>query len=92
MKASELKVGRTYRAKRPRPVHTLDGSFINDRQILYISLLDETLQYDSPSVKFNSNYPEISIEKFLNWADKDVTDELPKGEWERYSSLKRKPR
>lgn len=92
MEISELKVGRSYRAKRPRAVHTLSGSFINDRQILYISLWDEIIQYDSPSVKFGSSYRNISIEAFLNWADKDVTDELPKGEWERYSSLKRKPR
>lgn len=37
MKIEDLKVGRVYRAKRPRVVHTLGGSYINDRQILYIS-------------------------------------------------------
>lgn len=37
MKIEDLKVGRVYRAKRPRPVHRLDGSYVNDRQILYIS-------------------------------------------------------
>lgn len=30
-------LGRVYRAKRPRGVHRLDGSYVNDRQILYIS-------------------------------------------------------
>lgn len=35
MKIEDLKVGRVYRAKRPRVVHTLGGSYINDRQILY---------------------------------------------------------
>lgn len=35
MKIEDLKVGRVYRAKRPRGVHRLDGSYVNDRQILY---------------------------------------------------------
>lgn len=39
MKIEDLKVGRVYRAKRPRVVHTLGGSYINDRQILSISPL-----------------------------------------------------
>lgn len=32
MKIENLKAGRVYRAKRPRVVHTLGGSYINDRQ------------------------------------------------------------
>lgn len=43
MKIEDLKVGRVYRAKRPRVVHTLGGSYINDRQILYISPFEETI-------------------------------------------------
>jgi hypothetical protein len=31
MKIEDLKVGRVYRAKRPRCVHRLDGSYVNDR-------------------------------------------------------------
>lgn len=39
MKIEDLKVGRVYRAKRPRGVHRLDGSYVNDRQILiYITV------------------------------------------------------
>lgn len=30
MKIEDLKVGRVYRAKRPRGVHRLDGSYVND--------------------------------------------------------------
>lgn len=30
MKIEDLKVGRVYRAKRPRVVHTLGGSYIKD--------------------------------------------------------------
>lgn len=52
MKIEDLKVGRVYRAKRPRVVHTLGGSYINDRQILSISPFEETIQYDSPKVGF----------------------------------------
>ena len=80
MKIEDLKVGRVYRAKRPRGVHRLDGSYVNDRQILYISPFGESIQYDSPSVTFNAKYPIISTEKFLKWADKDITDSLPPNE------------
>ena len=74
MKIEDLKVGRVYRAKRPRGVHRLDGSYVNDREILYISPFGESIQYDSPSVTFKAKYPIISTEKFLKWADKDITD------------------
>ena len=50
MKIEDLKAGRVYRAKRPRVVHTLGGSYINDRQILSISPFEDTIQYDSPTV------------------------------------------
>lgn len=36
MKIEDLKVGRVYRAKRPRGVHRLDGSYVNDRGAYYI--------------------------------------------------------
>lgn len=85
MKIEDLKVGRVYRAKRPRGVHRLDGSYVNDRQILYISPFGESIQYDSPSVTFKAKYPIISTEKFLKWADKDITDSLPPNEWEKYN-------
>jgi hypothetical protein len=88
MKIEDLKVGRVYRAKRPRVVHTLGGSYINDRQILYISPFEETIQYDSPKVGFGSRYPVISVEKFLKWAAKDITDDLPPAEWEEYKRCK----
>lgn len=67
MKIEDLKVGRVYRAKRPRVVHTLGGSYINDRQILSISPFEETIQYDSPKVGFGSKKSDIvlRIEKAL---------------------------
>lgn len=62
MKIEDLKVGRVYRAKRPRGVHRLDGSYVNDREILYISPFGESIQYDSPSVTFKAKYPIISFD------------------------------
>lgn len=59
-----------------------------DRQILYISPFEETIQYDSPKVGFGSRYPVISVEKFLKWAAKDITDDLPPAEWEEYKRCK----
>lgn len=65
MKIEDLKAGRVYRAKRPRVVHTLGGSYINDRQILSISPFEDTIQYDSPKVGFGSRYPVISVDKYM---------------------------
>ena len=74
-----LKVGRCYRAKKPRPAGQLE-SYANDRQIVYIGSC--TVQYDGPSVHAGRKYPEVSKEKFIAWASHDVTDELPKDEWQ----------
>lgn len=38
--------------------------------------------------KFGSKYPVISVEKFLKWAAKDITDDLPPDEWEEYKRCK----
>ena len=78
----ELKVGRTYRARRPAPVFDFDGGLVNDRTVLYIGL--DSVQYDGPAVKNGSKYPTVSKEKFIAWADRDVTDELPAGEYARW--------
>jgi hypothetical protein len=39
------------------------------------------VQYDGPSVKIGGKYPTTTRDKFLSWADKDVTDELPADEY-----------
>lgn len=74
----ELTVGRTYRAKRPKPVG-LFPSLIDDRTIIWVGLYE--VQYDGPSVKFGRKFPKVSKAAFLRWADRDVTDELPKDEY-----------
>lgn len=67
--------GRTYRAKKPRPV---DG-LVNDRTIIYVGW--DIVQYDGPAVGFGRHYPKMKKEDFVNWAERDVTDELPDGEY-----------
>ena len=42
---------------------------------------DYKIQYDSPALKFGKKYPSITLTKFLKWAGKEITDEMPKGEW-----------
>lgn len=79
--ALELKVGKTYRAKKPRRAGRSFDSLINDRTIIWMSVGGSQIQYDGPAVGIGSNYPIVSREKFLAWADRDVTEELPQGEY-----------
>lgn len=77
-----LAVGRTYRAKKPAPAGPLFDQHVNDRTVIYVGMYD--VQYDGPSVAFGRKYPKVSREAFLKWADRDVTDELPAGEYARW--------
>jgi hypothetical protein len=85
MTTEDLKIGRAYRAKRPRPGSPV--GLVNDRQIKWLGAT--SVQYDSPSVGMGRRFPEISIEAFLKWASHDVTDELPEGEWQTWSAYRR---
>lgn len=77
----ELKVDKTYRAKKPRRAGRSFGGLINDRTIIWMSVDGSKIQYDGPAIGVGSNYPIVSREKFLDWADRDVTEELPQGEY-----------
>lgn len=79
----ELRVGRTYRAKKPAKAGDWRDPMVNDRTIKWIGC--EEVQYDGPSVAFGRHYPRVSIEKFLKWAERDVTDQLPEGDYEKWS-------
>lgn len=79
MSELELKVGRTYRAKKPAKAGDWRNPLVNDRTIKWIG--HEEIQYDGPSVAFGKHYPKITKEKFLAWAASDVTDQLPEGEY-----------
>lgn len=82
----ELKVGRTYRAKRPAAAGDYLSPLVNDRTIVWLGMLE--VQYDGPSVGFGRHYPKVSIEAFLKWAARDVTDELPDGEYAKWPLAK----
>lgn len=75
----ELKVGRTYRAKRPAPAGGGWQREVNDRTVLWVGAAE--VQYDGPSVARGRHYPRMPIDAFRKWADRDVTNELPPGEY-----------
>jgi hypothetical protein len=75
----ELKVGRTYRAKKPAAAGTIFSPVANDRTIKWLGQFE--LQYDGPAVANGRHYPRVSLEAFRKWAARDVTDELPEGEY-----------
>ena len=62
----DLKVGRTYRAKRYREWFNCN----NDRNIVWMG--NTTVQYNSDTVKIGQHYPRVDIEKFLRWAKEIV--------------------
>ncbi|WP_322737125.1 hypothetical protein [Delftia tsuruhatensis] len=77
MSTLEIKVGRTYRGKRPGNSQGL----VNDRTVKWICRLDQVVQYDGPAVRIGAHFPKVKIADFLKWAERDVTDELPAGEY-----------
>ncbi len=81
-----ITVGRVYRAKTPR---CADWDLVNDRHVIWMDSLGLNLQYDGPSVRRGAHYPRMSVVKFAAWAARDVTDELPKGEWQNYAGYKK---
>lgn len=79
----EIKVGRAYRAKKPRPAGHFPF-YYNDRQVMWIDSLGTTVQYDSPAVRNGRHFPKMDMAKFKEWAGEDVTDKLPKGGWQEH--------
>lgn len=75
----ELIAGHTYEGKQKRRINFVFDTVINDRHILHMGC--DTVQYDSPTVRPGKRYPTVSKEKFIKWLGKDVTDEMPKGDW-----------
>lgn len=72
-------VGHAYRAKKPRQAGIVQ-TYANDREVRWTDGFN--VQYDSPSVSNGRHYPTVTIAKFREWAGRDVTDELPNGEWQ----------
>lgn len=78
---ADIVVGHVYEAKHPKAHGNLFAPLLGDRQVKWISALRTQVQYDSPSVKDGRHYPTVSMEAFLKWAARDVTAEMPPGEW-----------
>jgi len=77
----DITAGHVYRAKKPRAVGSLFQSYYNDRHVLWVSIDRSKLQYDSPAVPLNGKYKTVTMEQFLKWADKDVSDSIPADSW-----------
>lgn len=74
-----LIVGHAYEAKRPARVGNIFDPLWNDRQIVWTN--GEYVQYDSPSVANGRRLPKVTHEQFRRWAARDITAQMPKGEW-----------
>lgn len=85
--AVDIKVDRVYSAKRPAAVGLFPTQY-NDRVVLWMDPARTRVQYDSPTVKSGRHYPKVTMEKFLAWADEDVTALCPNGEWRDYPARK----
>ena len=80
--AEDVQVGRCYEAK--RPVAVSFPLVFNDRQVLWVSPTRDMVQWDSPSLGLGARYRTVKMVAFLKWAGRDVTGEMPKGEWRPY--------
>lgn len=78
---ADLVVGRVFRARKPAPA---GQGYFNDRQLVHVGMFE--VQYDGPAVAHGRHYPNIEIDKFIAWAHRDVTKELPEGEWQEYGT------
>lgn len=76
-----LTLGRTYRGKKPKACGSMFKPMVDDRTIVYMSALADIVQYDGPGVPIGRRLPKTTFAKFQKWASRDVTDELPKGEY-----------
>lgn len=83
MNADDIKPGRCYAAAKPAPCRAPFGQprLMNDRQVKWMSTDKKTLQYDGPAVRQGAKYPMVTTADFAAWAGRDVTEEMPRGEW-----------
>lgn len=80
----DIKVGHVYEAKKPKVAGIF---YANDRHVLHIDPHFDEVQYDSPTVRNGRHYPRTRVEKFVKWAGRDVTDEMPEdGQWRMFEN------
>lgn len=78
----KIEIGRTYRAKKPRRAGGSFGPLVNDRTVIFSNGI--VVQYNGPAVATGRHYPIVTVEKFIEWAARNVTDELPDGEYDKW--------
>ncbi len=73
-------VGRTYRGKSPGYAK----GFVNDRTVIWVDRVNHRVQYDGPAVSLGRARPIVTLENFCEWALRDVTEQLPAGEYQQW--------
>lgn len=77
LSVEDILIGHVYEAKKPKGI-----VFVDDRQVVYVSRVDDRVQYDSPYVSNGRRFPKMTMKRFLEWAGRDITNEMPKdGSW-----------
>lgn len=84
--AADIRSGRCYEARRTAFVGAANEA--NDRQVIFVNESRTEVQYDSPTVRDGVQYPILSMEKFVKWAKRDITELMPKGDWRTYNYVK----
>lgn len=79
MTTLDLRIGRTYRAKKPARTGDALTPLINDRTVVWLSSDKTIVQYDGPAVVPGRHLPRVQADVFTRWAGRDVSDELPAG-------------
>ena len=72
IKPQDLAIGKTYRAKKPARTGGILYTFVNDRQIMWVSADFAHVQYDSAALPNGRHYPRVTMEAFLKWASHEV--------------------
>lgn len=72
--ADDIRSGRLYRGKKPKRAGIFSNEW-DDRVVLWISSDRTIVQYDSYAVRNGCKYPKSSMEKFLQWVDRELPAE-----------------
>ncbi len=76
--ADNIQANHVYSAKNHR--RNGHGEY-NDRMVIWVSPTRLYVQYDASTLGFGRRYPRVTMEKFVKWAEADVTDATPKHGW-----------
>ena len=91
LKPQDLAIGKTYRAKKPARTGGILYTFVNDRQIMWVSADFAHVQYDSAALPNGRHYPRVTMEAFLKWASHEVQLER-QDEWMKWDDYEKERR